>query len=95
MKNIKDIKIYTLEDCKYCNELKVQLKQYGLTYTEFNISNNDTLGNQIEYLFKCERYPMVILKEDILLLPESTLTTPNIHLYNSTPELINLEKKLK
>jgi len=92
---MKEIKIYTLEDCDYCNELKIQLQQHGLTYIEFNISNNNILGDQIEYLFKCERYPMVILKEDILLLPESSLNTSNIHLYNSIPELINLILKLK
>jgi glutaredoxin len=92
---MKEIKIYTLEDCDYCNELKIQLQQHGLTYIEFNISNNNILGDQIEYLFKCERYPMVILKEDILLLPESSLNTSNIYLYNSIPELINLILKLK
>jgi glutaredoxin len=87
---MKDIKIYTLEYCDYCNELKEKLHQHGITYIEYNISNNDTLGDQIEFLFKCEKYPMVIIKEDILLLPESTSSAPNITIYNSISELINL-----
>jgi glutaredoxin len=96
-KNIKmeNIKIYTLEHCTYCNELKQKLQQHGLTYSEYNISNNNLLGNQIEFLWKCERYPMVLIGEDTLLLPESKSNASNITLYNNISELINLILKYK
>jgi glutaredoxin len=95
MKNIEDIKIYTLEDCDKCLQLKLGLKNNNLPYTEYNISQNDLLGDQIEELFKCKLYPMVIIKEDILILPESKAKAPNIILYPSINELINLIIKLK
>jgi glutaredoxin len=92
---MKDIKIYTLEYCDHCNELKQKLQQHGLTYIEYNISQNNLLGDQIEFFWKCEKYPMVLLKEDILILPESKSNAPNIIIYNTIPELIKLILKYK
>jgi glutaredoxin len=87
---MKDIKIYTLEDCLYCIELKKELKKYNIKYTEFNITNNNLLGDQIEFLWKCERYPMVLIGEENLFLPESKSNAYNITIYNTIPDLINL-----
>jgi glutaredoxin len=92
---MKNIKIYTLEHCDYCNELKQKLQQHGLTYSEYNISQNSLLGDQIEFLWKCEHYPMVLIGEDTLLLPESKSNASNITLYNTISELINLILKYK
>jgi glutaredoxin len=87
---MKDIKIYTLEDCLYCIELKEELKKYNIEYTEFNITNNELLGDQIEFLWKCEKYPMVLIGEEILLLPKSKSTAYNITTYKTISDLINL-----
>jgi glutaredoxin len=88
-----EITLYTLEMCNRCNEIKDELDKRGIRYQNINISNNDRLGDTLEDVYKCSSYPMV-LKNNIMFLPYTSLPiTPNIKIYNSIAELIQLLNK--
>lgn len=42
--SIKDIKIYSKSNCKFCTYSKKYLESYGLKYTEINLDNDDERG---------------------------------------------------
>ena len=70
-----DINILTLTNCIYCNWLKGKLSELGIKYRETIIDNgsefNTELGNLMEYKYKTENYPIVLLN----LIPEYELIT--------------------
>ena len=89
----KGITLYTLETCDKCKVLINGLDRNGIMYKNVNISNNDKLGDTLEHTFKCTSYP-IILKDGIMFLPYTSLPiTPDIKIYNSIAELIQLLNK--
>ena len=93
-----DMMIYTLEGCKYCDQLKNGLNKEGIGYTDVNITQNDLLGDRIEKLFGCENYPMVELKhpQQIVWIPQiSLIHSPiQIRIYPTIENLINQIKNI-
>lgn len=93
------IEMFTLQGCEYCEMLKSGLNVNGISYTDHDITNNPFLGDKLEEVYKCESYPMVVLKGDqrIVWLPESSLLpSSNIKIYNSIPGLIqNIKSTIK
>ena len=90
--------VYALETCNKCQELKNGLDIENIQYQYINISRNDKLGDKLEEVYKCTSYPMVLINniEPIMLLPYTSLPiTPNIKIYNSIAELIQMIKKIK
>lgn len=89
------IRVFALETCDKCKELKNGLDKNNIQYQYINISKNDKLGDKLEEVYKCTSYPMV-LKNDIIFLPYTSLPiTSNIKIYNSITELVNLINKIK
>jgi glutaredoxin len=86
-----EMETFTLDGCEYCNELKSGLLKMGIPYNDNNVTYNDLLGNKLEETYKCESYPMILLKEPFnkIWLPESSLLpSPNIEIFNSIPKLL-------
>lgn len=85
-----EIRVYALETCDKCQQLKDELDRNGIKYQYINISKNDKLGDKLEEVYKCTSYPMV-LNKSIMLLPYTSLPiNPNIKIYNSITELIQI-----
>jgi glutaredoxin len=94
MKNKENIKIYTLDGCVYCDELKKKLTINGISYTEFNITDNVKLGDEIEDKYGCYLYPIVEVKNKIIL-SDTEISDPNIIIFSDINELIYLIKQYK
>ena len=82
--------VYALETCDKCNILRDGLDRNGIQYQYININKNDKLGDKLEEVYKCTSYPMV-LNKSIMFLPYTSLPiNPNIKIYNSITELIQI-----
>lgn len=87
------IMVYALETCDKCKMLNDGLDRNGIKYHYIDVSKNDILGDKLEEVYECTSYPMV-LKDNIMFLPYTSLPiTPNIKIYNSIAELIQLLNK--
>jgi glutaredoxin len=90
MKNWK-LETFTLDGCRYCEELERGLQVMGIPYSDNNITYNNMLGNILENTYQCDSYPMIVLREPInkIWLPNtSLLPSPHIEVYNSIPQLL-------
>lgn len=63
------IRIYTVENCPYCNELKSLLLENSIEFVEIN---TDLPENQMEYLAiykisKCDSVPVIKVNNNLLL----------------------------
>jgi glutaredoxin len=88
----KEIIIFTIEGCEYCNKLKEGLDEKGIKYKNMDVSRNDEMGDMIESTYKCDKYPMVILhshSRSLIWLPETELApSPYIRIYNNINQII-------
>jgi glutaredoxin len=88
----KEIIAFTIEGCRYCDELKVGLNNKGIRYKNIDVSRNDSIGNMIEGTYKCTKYPMVVFhspNRSLIWLPETTLLpSPNIRIYYNVNQII-------
>jgi glutaredoxin len=87
-----DMIIFTLEGCEYCKTLGEGLQILNIPFNNIDVSYNSNIGDKIEQLYKCDSYPMVVLKEpyNCVWLPESSLlSSPNIKIYNNIYGLID------
>jgi glutaredoxin len=88
--------VYALETCDKCNTLRDKLNQNGIQYQYINIDKNNELGDKLEDVYKCTSYPMVLINKVgyTMFLPYTSLPiTPNIKIYNSIAELIEMIKQ--
>jgi len=84
--------MFTLRGCEHCKQLREGFDTLEIPYTNIDVSSNPYLGDKIEQLYKCDSYPMVVLKEpyNYVWLPESfLLPSPNIKVYNNIYGLID------
>lgn len=92
----KEIIIFTLEGCKYCEELKEKLKNERLKYKNIDVDKNEEIGTMIENTYKCTKYPIVVfhsLNRSLIWVSETELLySPNIKVYYSINQII---KELK
>jgi glutaredoxin len=80
------VKIYTIENCPYCMELKNLLTNEGIAYTEVDVNKDE---NQAEFdkiyeVSKCNDVPMVRVGNQLLV--------PNIS-FKSLTECFQLTKQ--
>jgi len=80
------VKIYTIENCPYCRELKNLLTNEGIEYTEVDVNKDE---NQVEFdkiyeVSKCNDVPMVRVGNQLLV--------PNIS-FKSLNECFQLTKQ--
>lgn len=80
------VRIYTIENCPYCAELKSILTNEGVQYIEINVDlpENEVEFNKLYEFTKCNDVPMVKVGNQ-LLLPEISFKT--------IKEAANLTKK--
>jgi len=88
-----EIRVYALETCDRCQQLKDELDRNGIKYQYINISRNNELGDKLEEVYKCASYPMVLNKTTMLLPYTSLPNNPNIKIFNSIAELIQILKQ--
>jgi glutaredoxin len=88
----KEIITFTIEGCRYCEELEKKLDKEGIKYRNIDVSTNSEIGDMIEGTYKCTRYPMVVLhspNRSIIWLPETELLPSiNIKIYDSINQII-------
>ena len=88
----KEVITFTLEGCKYCEELERKLGKEGIKYKNIEVSRNSEIGDMIESTYKCTKYPMVALhspNRSIIWLPNTELlTSTNIRIYNNINQII-------
>lgn len=80
------VKIYTIENCPYCRELKNLLTNEGIEYTEVDVNKDE---NQVEFdkiyeVSKCNDVPMILINKQLLV--------PNIS-FKSLNEAFTLTKQ--
>jgi len=81
------IKIYTMENCMYCEELKKRLNEMKVEYTEINtdLKENEAEWEYISELGDSEMVPMVVVNKNLLIAEKS---------FNTIKEAAELTKKL-
>ena len=80
------VKIYTIENCPYCRELKNLLTNEGIEYTEVDVNKDENQAefNKIYEVSKCNDVPMVRVGNQLLV--------PNIS-FKSLTECFQLTKQ--
>lgn len=70
------IKIYSIEDCPYCTELKNILTEEGIEFIDVNVNleENEAEYNQIHEITKSDQVPIVKVGKQ-LLIPNISFAT--------------------
>lgn len=88
----KEIIAFTIEGCRYCEELEKGLDKEGIKYRNIDVSRNSEIGDMIESTYKCTKYPMVIFNSpnySIIWLSETRLLlSSNIRIYDNINQII-------
>ena len=63
------IKIYSIEDCPYCTELKNILTEEGIEFidVDVNLEENEAEYNQIHEITKSDQVPIVKVGKQLLI----------------------------
>lgn len=63
------IRIYTIEDCPYCAELKTLLIKENIEFTEINVNlpEHEEEYNKISEIAKSDMVPLILIKNQILV----------------------------
>ena len=80
------VKLYTIENCPYCIELKKLLTKEGIEFTEIDVDKDENQDefNRIYEIAKCNDVPMVIVNNQLLV--------PHVS-FNSLNECFTLTKQ--
>ena len=70
------IRIYSMEDCPYCTELKEMLDSEGLEYTDIDINDKDNKeeADKVFEVTKCDSVPIARVGNQ-LLAPDISFTS--------------------
>lgn len=81
------IKIYTIPNCPYCNELKSMLTNEGVEYQEIdvNLPENEQEWNKLHEVTKSDMVPIVLVERQILV--------PNVS-FKTIRECADITKKI-
>lgn len=81
------IKIYTIPNCPYCNELKSMLTNEGVEYQEIdvNLPENEEEWNKLHEVTKSDMVPIVLVERQILV--------PNVS-FKTIRECADITKKI-
>jgi glutaredoxin len=91
-KGVIQVVTFTLEGCGACMELKKELGENGVPFT--NITIDDRLGDILEKEYMTEHYPIVVILEKNTKIPywifvtESFLEDPKVIHWQTGKELI-------
>jgi glutaredoxin len=70
------IKIYTIDDCPYCSEIKTLLEKEGLPFKVVNINEDENKKEYSEVHTACNSDMVPIIRIfDELLVPEQSFNT--------------------
>ena len=63
------VRIYSIENCPYCTELKEILTQEGIEFTDVNVNlpENEKEYDQIYEVTKSEEVPIVLVGKQLLV----------------------------
>ncbi len=77
------VKLYTMNNCPYCTELKMSLQSLGIDYVDVNVnmSENEEEFTELIKKTRSDDVPVVIVDKNIL--------APNVS-FKSISELVNL-----
>jgi glutaredoxin len=83
---MKMIRIYTIENCPYCTELKDILKNEGIQFVDVDVNKpeNEAEFNKLYEVTKCDDVPMIKVGNQLLI--------PNTS-FRSIQEAADLTKK--
>ncbi len=81
------IKIYTIPNCPYCNELKTMLANEGVKYEEIDVDlpENEDEWNKLHEITKSDMVPIVLVEKQILI--------PNVS-FKTIRECADITKKI-
>lgn len=81
------VRVYTIENCPYCTQLKEMLKAEGIEYVEIDVNKpeNQAEYNKLHEVSKSDDVPMVKIGQQLLV--------PNVS-FQSIREAADLTKKL-
>jgi len=81
------IKVYTIENCPYCREIKEGLKNLGIKYKEVNVDLDENIDEfeEIVEVTEVSTVPMIRIKNEVLV-PDVSFKTIN--------EAVNIIKEL-
>lgn len=70
------IRVYSMEDCPYCTELKEMLDSEGLEYTDIDINHKDNKeeADKVFKVTKCDSVPIARVGNQ-LLAPDISFTS--------------------
>lgn len=93
--------IYTLKNCIICNQLKSQLRELNIDFTDIIIDDgsvrNYELGNQLEFQYETTTYPILFFKSPkMVFLSKTDLEEQkNLFIFQDIEQLINKIKTIK
>lgn len=63
------VRVYTVENCPYCNELKELLQNDGVQFVEIDVNKpeNEAEFNKLYEVTKCDDVPMVKVGNQLLI----------------------------
>lgn len=66
---MENIKIYGIESCSYCNEIKTMLTKNNINfdYVDVNLVENEVEYNQLHKLTKSDDVPIIKINKKILV----------------------------
>ena len=72
------IKVYTVNNCPFCTEMKKLITDKGLTFEEVNINENEAVGRDLLKLIGAEELevPLVLVGKALLVPGNSFQTIP-------------------
>lgn len=81
------IKIYTIPNCPYCNELKTIFTNEGVEYQEIdvNLTENEQEWDKLHEVTKSDMVPIVLVEKQILV--------PNVS-FKTIRECADITKKI-
>ena len=83
---MEKIKVYTIDGCPFCTQLKDLLTKEGIEFKEVNVNlpENEAEYNKLHVVTKSDEVPIIRVGKQLLV--------PNVS-YNSIIEAVNLTKK--
>ena len=62
----KSVKIVTTQWCPYCIRAKEVLKNYGVSFTEIDVTHNQELRTQYYQLSKMRTVPIIFVEDELI-----------------------------
>ncbi len=87
---MKKLFIFTMMGCPYCKNLKKNLNELGIKFTDIDVDSNPELWNQVVEQTNQSVLPMVYITEDDS--PQGQILIPGTD-YEEEHEIIDIIKK--